>query len=516
MTHGTIARRLASRTMLAALAGTALAGTALTAAAPAMADQVLTIAREQDSSTLDPVFTILAPDVWVLNQLYSTLVRANEDATDIVPDLAESWEVSEDGLVHTFHLREAQFSDGSPVTAEDVVFSLERVRDEPASPMGGLYTVMDSAEAVDDRTVVLTLSTASPGFMSSLAMFAASIVPKAAVEAAGDGFGDAPIGSGAFVLSEWRRGDRIILERNPLYWEEGLPRLDGIEWIYVPNDNTRVLQLTAGEVDAATFIPWNQIAELEANPDISVQLDKSTRMDHILINHDHPPLDQKEVRQALNMAIDQQAIVDAVTFGFGVAANSFFPLDGMDYNPDNPNYPYDPDRAAAMLAEAGIEDLSLDFLIVAGDSAHEQIAILVQDQLAQIDVDVNIVKMEGGQQWDTLVDGDYDIGLMWWINDVFDPDQKARFVVYGDEENRSYYTNYHNPEVSALVDEAAVELDPERRRELYFQIQAMAKDDVHWIDLYYSPFRNASRANVHGFVQNPLGRYMLETAYIEE
>jgi peptide/nickel transport system substrate-binding protein len=503
--------RIARWAAAAALSALTLGGIA----GSASAEQVLRIAREQDSTTFDPIYTILAPDVWVINQFYSTLVRANADATDIVPDLAESWTVSDDGTVYTFKLRDAQFSDGTPVTAEDVVFSLERVRDEETSPMRGLFTVMTKAEAPDPKTAVLTLSTASPAFMSTLAMFAASIVPKHAVEAAGESFGENPVGSGAFVLDEWRRGDRIILKKNPLYWEAGLPKLDGIEWIYVANDNTRVLQLKAGEVDAATFIPWNQIAGLEADPAINMQLDKSTRMDHILVNHAHPPLDQKSVRQALNMAIDQKAIVDAVTFGFGVPANSFFPLDGMDYNPDNPNYPYDPERAMAMLAEAGVSDLSLDFVIVAGDSAHEQIAVLVQDQLAKVGVTVNIVKMEAGQQWDALVAGEYDIGLMWWINDIFDPDQKAKFCVYGDDENRSYYTNYKNPEVTRLVDEAAVELDPVKRRELYFEIQRIAKDDVHWIDLYYSPFRNASRANVHGFVQNPLGRYMLETAYIE-
>lgn len=487
---------------------------ALALAGQAFAGGVLRIAREQDSTTFDPIFTILAPDVWVLNQFYSTLVRANADATDIVPDLAESWTVSPDGTVYTFKLREATFSDGTPVTASDVVFSLTRVRDTESSPMRGLFTVMTKAEAPDPRTVVLTLSSPAPAFMSTLAMFAASIVPEHAVKAAGEGFGERPIGSGAFVLKEWRRGDRVILERNPLYWEAGLPKLDGIEWIYVPNDNTRMLKLTAGEVDAATFVPWNQIKDLQNDPNIRVQLDKSTRMDHILVNHAHPPLDNKAVRQALNMAIDQQAIVDAVTFGFGVPANSFFPLDGMDYNPDNPNYPYDPEKARAMLTEAGVSGLRLDFVIVTGDSAHEQIAVLVKDQLGKIGVDVNVVKMEAGQQWDALVAGEYDIGIMWWVNDIFDPDQKARFCVYGDPENRSYYTNYRNPKVSALVDEAAVELDPVRRRALYFEIQAIAKDDVHWIDLYYSPFRNASRANVTGFVQNPLGRYMLETAEI--
>jgi len=493
-----------------------LAVLTLAGAVPAAnADNVLRIAREQDSTTFDPIYTILAPDVWVLNQFYSTLVRANEDATDIVPDLAESWTVSDDGKTYTFKLRDAKFSDGTPVKASDAVFSLKRVRDDEASPMRSLFTVMTDAVAPDDKTLVLTLNAPTPAFMSSLAMFAASIVPEHAVKAAGAAFGEKPVGSGAFVLKEWKRGDKVILEKNPLYWEEGLPKLDGIEWIYVANDNTRVLKLLAGEADAATFVPWNQIKELQANPDITMQLDKSTRMDHMLINHSHAPLDNKAVRKALNLAIDQKAIVDAVTFGFGVAANSFFPLDGMYYNPKNENYPYDPEKAKALLAEAGVSGLSLKLLIIAGDSAHEQIAVLVKDQLAKVGVTIDIVKLEGGQQWDALVAGEYDLGLMWWVNDIFDPDQKAKFCVYGDAENRSYYTNYKNPEVTALVDQAAAELDPEKRRELYYKVQALSKDDVHWIDLYYSPFRNASRKAVKGFVQNPLGRYMLETAHFE-
>ncbi|GIK97067.1 MAG: diguanylate cyclase [Alphaproteobacteria bacterium] len=504
------------RTFTARLAGGLLAAALLAVSAgAALADNVLRIAREQDSTTFDPIFTILAPDVWVLNQFYSTLVRANADATDIVPDLAESWEIAPDGLTYTFHLRDAKFSDGTEVKASDVAFSLARVRDEEASPMRSLYQVISAIETPDDRTVVLKLERPYTPLMSALAMFAASIVPEHAVKEHGEAFGENPVGSGAFVLKEWRRGDRVVLERNPHYWEAGLPKLDGIEWIYVPNDNTRMLKLTAGEVEAATFVPWNQIKDLQGDSNIKVQLDKSTRMDHILVNHDHAPLDNKNVRQALNMAIDQQAIVDVVTFGYGTPANSFFPLDGMYYNPDNPRYPYDPEKAKAILEAEGVDGLSLDFVLVSGDSAHDQIGVLVKDQLAKVGVDVNIVKMEGGQQWDALIAGEYDIGVMWWVNDIFDPDQKAQFCVSGDPENRSYYTNYKNPKVTELVTAAAVELDPAKRKEMYYEIQRLAKDDVHWIDLYYSPFRNASRANVHGFVQNPLGRYMLETAYIE-
>lgn len=502
-----------TRTPFARLSRLAMAALLLLAGAgEAIADNVLRIAREQDSTTFDPIFTILAPDVWVLNQFYSTLVRANADATDIIPDLAESWEIAPDGLTYTFKLRDAKFSDGTAVKASDVAFSLARVRDEQAAPMRSLFQVISAIETPDDRIVVLKLSKPYTPLMSALAMFAASIVPEHAVKAAGDKFGEQPVGSGAFKLKEWVRGEKVVLERNPNYWESGLPKLDGVEWIYIPDDNSRTLKLQANEVDAATFIPWNQIKDLQGNPDIKVQLDKSTRMDHILVNHSHKPLDNKNVRKALNMAIDQQAIVDVVTSGYGKAANSFFPLDGMDYNPDNPNYAYDPEKAKTMLEAEGVKDLALNFVLVAGDSSHDQIGVLVKDQLAKIGVTVNLTKLEAGQQWDALIAGDYDIGVMWWVNDIFDPDQKAQFCVSGDPENRSYYTNYKNPEVTKLVQEAAVELDPAKRKAMYFEIQRLAKDDVHWIDLYYSPFRNASRATVSGFVQNPLGRYMLETA----
>lgn len=497
------------------LAATLLLGLAGYHAGDAAADGTLRIAREQDSTTFDPVKTILAPDIWVLTQFYSTLVRSDPTATQIIPDLAETWNISPDGKVYTFHLRDAKFSDGSPVQASDAVFSLKRARDLEDSPLRSLFAVMDKAEAPDPKTLVLTLKSPSPPFLSTLAMFAASVLPEKIVTAEGDAFGEKPVGSGAFVLKEWRRGDTVVLERNPNYWEPGLPKLDRIEWKYVDNDNTRVLKLQAGEVDAATFIPWSMIKQLQADPNLTVQLDKSTRLDHILINHSHKPLDNKAVRQALNMAIDQQAIVDVVTAGFGTPANSFFPLDGVDYNPANRNYPYDPAKAKAMLDAAGVKDLKLNFVIVTGDSSHEQIAVLVKDQLGKVGVEVNIVKLEAGQQWDALVAGDYDLGLMWWVNDVSDPDEKAQFCVSGDPENRSYYTNYKNPEVTELVQKAAVELDPAKRKEMYYKIQAMAKDDVHWIDLYYSPFRNASHKNVKGFVQDPLGRYGLETASIE-
>jgi peptide/nickel transport system substrate-binding protein len=495
----------------------ALAALALVLASSlAAAAGTLKIGRQQDSTTLDPIMTIQNADIWIMNNMNALLVRVNRDATDIEPDLAESWTISDDGLIYTFTLRPGlKFGDGSPLTAADAKFSLERLRDKEGSVMAGMFSVMKSVEAPDERTVKVTLNEPSAPFLAGLAMFSAAILPAKAVDERGEDFGNDPVGAGAFMLEEWRRGEYLRLKKNPHYWEADRVKLDGVEWVYIPNDNTRILKLQAGEVDAIIFIPFNRVDELKADPNLQVHLDPSSRMDHMLVNHAHPPLDDVRVRHALYYALDRQAIVDAVTFGHGKVANSFVPAGAMFYNPDNPDYAYDPEKAKALLAEAGVSDLSLDFLITAGDSVHDQIAVIVKDQLAKVGVEVNIIKQEEGQQWESTVAGEYDISINYWTNDIIDPDQKATFCVYGDDENKSYYTNYRNPEVTKLVEQGRVELDRAKRQEIYFAIQRIAKEDAHWIDLYYSPFRNASRANVQDFFQNPMGRFMLEDTTIQ-
>jgi peptide/nickel transport system substrate-binding protein len=484
-------------------------GLALAFNATADADGgVLRIGREADSTSFDPIKTILNRDIWVMNNMNAFLVRSLDGVT-LEPDLAESWEISDDGLVYTFHLRDAKFSDGTDVTAGDVVFSLTRLRDDPESVQGAMYQVVQSVEAVDGKTVKITLTEPSTPFLATLAMFAAAIVPEHAVTEMGADFASNPVGAGAFKMKEWERGVKIVLDKNEYYWEEGLPKLDGVEWYAIADDNTRILKVQAGELDAALFIPFNRVADLEADPDINVHLDPSTRQDHLLVNHSHPPLDNKNVRKALHMAVDQNAIVDVVTFGLGTPANSYIPAGALYYNPDNSMYPYDPDKAREMLAAEGVEDLELDYMVSAGDKVEEQTAILVKDQLAQVGVDVNIVKVDPSAAWDELVEGNYDLTVGYWTNDIIDPDQKSTFCL-GMDSNLNYYTRYENTDVAQMVADGRVELDPEKRKQLYYDIQAIAKDDVNWIDLYYSPFRNISRSYVHGFEQNPLGRMMLE------
>jgi peptide/nickel transport system substrate-binding protein len=471
---------------------------------------VLTIGRREDGTTFDPIKSAQNVDFWVFSNVYDVLVRVDRTGTKLEPGLAESWTVSDDGLTYTFKIRDAKFSDGSPLTAEDAAYSLTRIRDDEGSLWSDSYKIIETAEAADDRTLVVKLTSQSAPFLSTLAMPGASVISKAGMESMGsDAYSEAPIASGAFTVKEWLRGDRVVLEKNPNFWEADRVSLDGVEWISVPDDNTRMLKVQAGELDTAIFVPFSRIAEMQKDPNLTIHLDPSTREDHLLINHEKGPLAKKEVRQALDMAIDKQAIVDAVTFGIGEVAYSYIPKGALYHHADNLKRPYDPAKAKEMLAAAGASDLTLNYVVNAGDEVDEQIAVLLQQQLAEAGVTLNLQKVDPSQSWDMLVAGDYDVSVMYWTNDILDPDQKTTFVL-GHDTNMNYMTRYNNPTVKDLVAAARIEMDPDKREQMYIDIQTMAKDDAHWIDLYYSPYRNVSRKNVENFYQNPLGRFFLE------
>jgi peptide/nickel transport system substrate-binding protein len=474
------------------------------------ADNVLSIGRREDGTTFDPIMTAQNVDFWVFSNVYDVLVRVDKTGTKLEPGLAESWDISPDGLTYTLKIREAKFSDGSPITARDAAFTLLRIRDNPGSLWADSYKVIETAEATDDRTLVIKLAQPSAPFLAALAMPGASVLSeKGMAEIGEEAWAEKPLASGAFTVEQWIRGDKVVLKKNPNFWEADRVKLDGVEWISVPDDNTRILKVQAGELDSAIFVPFSRIAELQKDPNLQVHLDTSTREDHLLLNHEHPPLDKKEVRQAIDMAIDKQAIVDTVTFGFGEVAYSFVPKGALYHNANNLKRPYDPEGARKLLADAGVSDVTLNYLVDTGDEVAEQTAILIQQQLAKAGITANIQKVDPSSSWDMEVAGDYDLAMNYWTNDVIDPDQKTTFVV-GHDANMNYMTRYKNDKVKELVDAARVEMDPAKREAMYIEIQTIAKDDAHWIDLFYSPYRNVSRKNIEGFYQNPLGRFFLE------
>ncbi|GAB1360779.1 ABC transporter substrate-binding protein [Rhodobacter sp.] len=498
--------------MIKKFASVALLGLLMTSTAVPMvnAEGVLTIGRREDSSTFDPINTAQNIDFWVFSNVFDTLVRVDNAGQKLIPGLAESWEVSADSLTYTFHLRDAKFSDGTPVTAEDVAYSLARIRDSELSLWADGYKIIKDMQTPDSKTLVVTLDGPSAPFLSTLAMPGASVVSKAAMEASGpEAFAEKPVGSGAFQLEEWRRGDRVILKKNPDYWDAANVDLDGVEWISIPDDNTRMLAVQAGELDAAIFVPFSRVDELKKDANLNVVVNPSTREDHLLINHEHEPLNDVRVREALDYAIDKQSIIDTVTFGIGEVANSYIPRGALYHTEDNGARGYDPEKAKALLAEAGAEGVTLDYVVNAGNEVDEQIAVLMQQQLGAVGVTLNLQKMDPSQTWDMLINGEYDLSVMYWTNDILDPDQKTTFVL-GHDVNMNYMTRYNNETVKDLVAAARLEMDPAKREAMYAEIQKTAKGDVHWIDLYYSPFISVTRKEIGNFGQNPLGRFWLE------
>ena len=504
-------KRLRSGCVAALLTAMTLGGSLLLGTDQALADNILTIGRREDGTTMDPIKTSQNVDFWIFGNLYDVLVRVDKTGTKLEPGIAEKWDISSDGTVYTFHLRDAKFSDGSPITAKDVAFSLTRIRDNKESLWIETYSVMKTIEAKDDKTLVITLKQPAAPFLASLAMPGAAILSEKDVTAQGEeAYGEKPdVTSGAFTVEEWARGDKVVLKKNPNFWQADKVKLDGLEWISVPDDNTRILKVQAGELDAAIFVPFSRIAELKKDPNLKVILDTSTREDALLINHEHGDLAKKEVRQALDYAIDKQAIVDTVTFGIGDVANSYVPKGSLYYYADNLRRPHDPAKAKELLEKAGVKNLTLNYLVEAGNEVDEQTAVLVQQQLAKAGITVNIQKADPSQTWQMEVDGNYDLAVNYWTNDIIDPDQKTTFVL-GHDANMNYMTRYKNEHVKELVAKARVEMDPKKREAMYVELQKTAKDDVNWIDLYYSPYRGVTRKNIEGFYQNPLGRFFME------
>jgi peptide/nickel transport system substrate-binding protein len=369
--------------------------------------------------------------------------------------------------------------------------------------------VIKDAKAADAKTLVITLNQPTAPFLAWLAMPSLGITQKKQVEANEASLNENPVSSGAFILKDWRKGERLTLEKNPNYWQADQVSLDAVQWVSVPDDNTRMLNVQAGELDCAIFVPFSQIETLKADPNLNVMLDPSSREDHIIVNSAHGDLAKVEVRQALDMAIDKQALVDTITFGTGTVANSIIPKGGLYHNPDNPTHKYDPEAAKKLLEKAGVKDLTLNYVVQAGDEVNEQTAVLVQQQLAAIGVTANINKVDASQFVTTLIDGNYDLGEVYWTNDIIDPDEKITFAL-GHDSNNNFWTNYKNDEVKDLVAKARVENDPAKRQQMYYDLQRISRNEVSLIDLYYSPFRNVCGKKIEGFVQGPLGLFSFQ------
>ena len=314
---------------------------------------VVTIARGTDTVTLDPAFAGDNVDIWVDSLIFEGLVCASEDGTEIQPCLADTWDISEDGLTYTFHIRDgAKFSDGSDVTAEDAAFSIERALNDGS--WNSLISCIKEAKAVDDSTVEIDLNNPSGSLLSCLASFICAVYPENYYsEADTDTLTREPLGSGAFYLEEWDPDEKMILKKNPYYWEEGYPLADEIDLLVVPDDNTRLMQLQAGQIDAMEGVSAQMRTQLESTQGVKILDFPTTHVDYVSFNYTNEKLNDKRVRQALNYATNREDINQAVFGGLGTLCPSVVWPTAEFFNPDQKSYDYDPDKAKELLKEAG-------------------------------------------------------------------------------------------------------------------------------------------------------------------
>jgi peptide/nickel transport system substrate-binding protein len=473
------------------------------------AKKTFVFGRYMDAITPDPVMNDANADIWYMQQYYSGLLRFKPDNT-LEADLAESWDVSSDGLTYTFHIRPGiKFADGTPITGADWQWSLDRCRD----PKNGIWSfTMDAVDSVEasDSTVIFHLKNPYVPFLYSAALFNCVVMPAKEVEAAGgwENFMLHPIGSGPFIMKEWVKGDHMLLVRNPYYWETGKPVLDEILIKTITDDNARILALQKGDVDAINYPPFSRIADLSKDPNLKVLQFPSTYTNYIVLNIRNKPLDDIKVRQALSYAIDREALIKTINFGIGEPATNFRPKGSLYFDSNLPGWPYDVAKAKQLLTEAGYPNgFDVTMEIVSGRVQNKQIATLVQAMWAQIGVKLTINEVESGLYNQNYYDNKFQIHLEGWTDDIPDPSEEVTYAMVGTN-NGAFHTGFNSEAVNTLVADAVKETDPAKRQDMYYQIQQAFYDNLPFIPLWWEPYLVITRNNVSNFSQTPLGTYI--------
>lgn len=482
----------------------------------AFAEDVLRVVSPFQTTTLDPMRSAAAGNIETYGQLYARLLRRDPASGELEPGLAESWVISQDGRTYTLHLRDAQFSNGAPITAEDVVFSLSRIQGGKQSAYPAPLGAMESVSAADPKTVVIKLKSAFAPFLGNLEIWNMGIVSKADVEARGDekAFASAPVTSGPYAVKEWKPNETLILTPNDHYWREGYPKSGAIvELREIASAETRAAMMKAGEAEVMRSVPWAQIDDLKKSETIDVRLEPSTTIYVTLLNHKREPFSNLKARQAAAMAIDNKAMTAAITRGYAQPANTTLPGNIDFHDKDYPGIPYDPTKARELLAQSGMAGREVKILATA-DATAQQMALLIQAQWQAIGLKPVIVNVDSGAWWDATGKGDYDATANWWYNETPDPDLAVRWAVCGSCGSNSYNTFYANPKVDELVEQGTRETDPQKRAQIYKDIQRITTEEVAQIPLFYAPNPVAYAKNLRDTKLTPSLQWTLEDATI--
>jgi peptide/nickel transport system substrate-binding protein len=497
-----------------------LGACATSALSPAAAQTpvVLRMARNAEPGIFVPWLIDDNTALFTMGNVYDGLLRVTKDGANVEPALASSWDTSADGLTWTFHLRpDVKFSDGTSLTSNDVKVSLDLARGGKRTVWKDNYKAIREIQTPDPATVTMLLNTPHAPLLSELAMFPAWIMQAdKATATEADGYDDsnnwASKGTGAYYTESWKKGDPLILKRNPNYWKN-TPQVDEVDIEYVPDDNTRILKVQGGEDDVADFVPFSQIDQLNAQTGIQAKDFPIQQTTMVILNVTKPPLDDINVRQALNYATDKDAIIKTVFFGQAQPMNAPIPL-GTYVDKESPGYPYDLAKAQALMAASSVPNgFTLPMVVPNNNQDRINTAIILKDEWAKIGVNVDIQQVEAAA-WRASYhgEGNFMSTLSAWTNDMNDPTEIVNYEMRGGPDSGSfaYWTRYNNPDLSSKITAADLEQDPARREALYVDIQRSYLKDAPLVFIANLGATAVWRNNVNGFLIDGLSYYRFE------
>ncbi|WP_067727973.1 glutathione ABC transporter substrate-binding protein [Oceanobacillus damuensis] len=486
----------------------------------------LVIANLSDAVSLDPAGSNDVPSSDVQANIYESLIKQDENM-EVQPSLAESWEPVDDSTWE-FKLREGViFHDGSEFNAEVVKANIERILDpDVASPRAFLYDMVTDIEIVDDYTVRFTTEfpfsplpahlAHSGGAMVSLEQIKADYAAMEEGEEPGSVINENPIGTGFFKFEEWNAGTDITLVKNEDYWGEPA-KLDSVTFKVVSEGLTRVAELDTGESHIANPISPNDVAQVEAMDGASVAQQGSVGLSYIGFNMEKEPFDDPLVRQAINMAIDREQIINGIYDGIGTPAAGPLAPDVFGYDENVSGLEYDPDAARELLAEAGYEDGFSTTLWTNDNQERIDTATNIQAQLEEFGIDIEIEVVEWGAYLEQTANGEHEMFILGWSTVTGDADYGLYALLHsdniGEPGNRTFTAD---PELDALLDQARQEPDPDTRLELYSEIQEMLVDIAPMLYVHHQDYILGVSDSVKGLTQLPTGILQLQEVYIEQ
>lgn len=493
---------------------------------PAFAETVYNRGSAAEPESLDPHKTSTVYEAHVLRDLFQGLIMQDKKA-NIIPGAAESWTVSDDGTVYTFKLRkDAQWSDGSPVTAGDFVFAFQRLEDPAtaAEYASMLYPIKNAeavnsgkakpeeigARAVDDHTLEVTLNAPTPYFLEMLTHQATYPVNKASMDKLGAEWvkpGNL-VSNGAYTLAEWVPNDHIKLVKNPKFWDADTVKIDVVNYIPTEDRSSAMKRFEAGELDSYDDLPTEQLADLKAKFGDQIRVGPYLGTYYFSIKTDKAPWDNVELRNAISMAIDRDFIADKVWQNSMLPGYSMVPPGIEGYTPAIAKYADmsqidREDEAKKIFEKLGYTpDKPLKMQIRYNTSEnHKNTAVAIQEQLKPLGVEVSLLNTDTKTHYAFLQEkGDYDVARAGWIADYKDPET---FLGIARKASGNNYSDYDSPAFEAAMDKAAAAGgNPEERMKDLAAAERILVDEVGNIPILYYSYHDIISPKLHGFEDN--------------